>query len=99
MRKEGERGEERQEGWERDGRDGTPRSVPIGRNYSILYYLHVGNFACTVDEVHKRIKKAYPLLMNGENIRDIGDYTPIRYAHAGLAEVWSLIPNYPRVTR
>lgn len=39
------------------GRDGTPRSVPIGRNYSIPYYLHVGNFVvpCIVDEVHKRI--------------------------------------------
>jgi len=64
MRKKGERSEEE---WERKSRRGEKRGmgetgrrlVPIGRNYSIPYYLHVDNFAmsCIVDQVHKH---AYP---------------------------------------
>lgn len=56
-------------GW---ARDGTPRSVPIGRNYSIPYYLHVGNFAvpCIVDEVHKRIN-----MLTRENTSRCTPYT------------------------
>lgn len=54
--------EKKEGGWEKIEREkergGVPRSFPIGRNYSIPYYLHIGNFVAscsTTDEVHKRI--------------------------------------------
>lgn len=37
------------------------------------------------------------MISERRDIRDIGD-TPIRYAHARLAEVWSLIPGHPYMT-
>lgn len=65
MRKKGEmRGNVGRKGRKKMSETRPLRSVPIGRDYSMPYYLHVGNFAVpvlyTVNEVHKRINMRLP---------------------------------------